>query len=127
MQKSRGKVMRDWPTEVELMGTDTRPDGDENVRALGPGDWEEGDAINTHLINSLIDSSDIYLVSVYYVPSAVLGARDLVLSKEGRVSPVIKLAVKGRTKDKEGSNFSIGMGAMLGKVQSTVGTQWRGT
>lgn len=39
LQKSRRKGTRDWPMEVELMGNDTRPDGDNNVQVLGPGDW----------------------------------------------------------------------------------------
>lgn len=90
--------MRDWPMEVELMGTDPRPDRDNNVQVLGPGDWGEGDVINIHLIHSLIDSFNLYLLSIYYVPSIVLGARDLVLTKEGRVSTLIDLAVKGGTK-----------------------------
>lgn len=72
LQKSRRKGMRDWPMEVELMGTDTRPDGDNNVRVLGPGDGGEGGVINIHLSHSLMDSFNIYLVSMYYVPSVVL-------------------------------------------------------
>lgn len=48
--------------EVDLMKLDTRPDGDKNVRVLGPGDWGDGGAININLIHSLIDSSTIHIM-----------------------------------------------------------------
>ena len=35
----------------------------------------------THLIHSLIDSLSIHLLSICYVPSIVLGARDLVVGR----------------------------------------------
>lgn len=54
--------MRAWTREVELMKPDTRPDGDKDIRVLGPGDWGVGGgAINIH---SLIDSFNIHFVSL---------------------------------------------------------------
>lgn len=58
---SSRKVMKAQTMEVELMKLDTRPDGDKNVRVLGPGDWGDGGAININLIHSLIDSSNIHI------------------------------------------------------------------
>lgn len=76
------------------MGPDNRPDGDKNVQVLGQGEQGDGGAINIHLTRSLIDSFNIHSVSTYYVPGIVLGARDLVVKREGRVSTMIELAVK---------------------------------
>ena len=46
----------------------------------------------THLIHSLIDSFNIHLLSICYVPSIVLGARDRFLHL-GTKRSVIKVAV----------------------------------